>query len=468
MKIKSIINKIFAFDTNDTEKIKKSQQRVIILFAIIIACILVMVVLSSDKKSKTVSIDKRKSNNKIEFAKSISVSAEEDWRNVSENEMLAAKTKQQELEDKIAELEEEIKNKNNNDDAVQMINDIAYRLGSLESRVDGSAAGTGEQATQYSKEDIEQNNKMVSADFTLENSSEEESDGISFEDYIPAGAYATASLISGAEPSVAVSSQGNPRNIQLRLTGETIGAEFNGKKQTTQKLKGCLITGAATGDISSERVYIRLLKMVCSFSKGKSIEYDVKGIVYSSGVEGIRGKVISREGNLLMKSFLAGTVEGLGSAGATALSPTLSTTNGVTSYSYTAKDVGLQGLASGVSKSADKMSDYLIERAEQYQPVVSVQGGIEVEVAFQSGIDLTAGKRSLKKVNNLSQATANSLSNDMNTNGTYGNQNMNNANIKNVNLQDLRNYNTNIDVGGMNSSTYDNSSTYNNNKKGDF
>ena len=44
------------------------------------------------------------------------------------------------------------------------------------------------------------------------------------------------------------------------------------------------------------------------------------------------------------------------------------------------------GLGEGVATSADTVSKYLIERAEQYQPVIEMPTGIDVEIVFLEGV----------------------------------------------------------------------------------
>jgi conjugal transfer pilus assembly protein TraB len=44
------------------------------------------------------------------------------------------------------------------------------------------------------------------------------------------------------------------------------------------------------------------------------------------------------------------------------------------------------GLGQGAGEAADTVSKYLIERAEQYQPVVEMPTGIDVEIVFLDGV----------------------------------------------------------------------------------
>ena len=40
----------------------------------------------------------------------------------------------------------------------------------------------------------------------------------------------------------------------------------------------------------------------------------------------------------------------------------------------------------GIAQSADMVSKYLIERAEQYQPIIEMPTGIDVEIVFLEGV----------------------------------------------------------------------------------
>ncbi|PZR76219.1 MAG: conjugal transfer protein TraB, partial [Stutzerimonas stutzeri] len=44
------------------------------------------------------------------------------------------------------------------------------------------------------------------------------------------------------------------------------------------------------------------------------------------------------------------------------------------------------GFGEGVAQTGDMVSKYLIERAEQYQPVIEMPTGIDVEVVFLEGV----------------------------------------------------------------------------------
>jgi|GEM_PF-611215 len=207
--------------------------------------------------------------------------------------------------------------------------------------------------------------------------------------YVPAGAYAPAEVIGGVDAAVGVNAQADPRPVLFRITGPAVTAALGGTKQTAD-LSGCTVTGAAFGDLSSEKVYVRLQTMTCARRPGEVFETAVQGYMAGAGKAGVRGQVVSREGALVAQSFLAGAIGGIGGAAAQSLQPdTLTTTTGVTTPAQPLQDIVKGGLGQGLDAAGSKVSDYLVKRAEQYQPVIVMQAGTKVELVFIAGVTLT-------------------------------------------------------------------------------
>lgn len=205
--------------------------------------------------------------------------------------------------------------------------------------------------------------------------------------YLPAGSYARAILISAVDASVGLNSQSNPRQALFRIVSDAKSALDNNNKPLTSNINGCVVTGAASGDLSSERAYVRLLKMTCQVD-GQVVETNIEGYAAdgSDGKAGIAGKVVSREGDLVTKSFLAGIVSGIGSGLAAKYKEGLTYSDSFSSVNeMTNKQIAGQGIGEGIENSSNTVADYLIKRAEQYQPVVSISSGKEVELVFMSG-----------------------------------------------------------------------------------
>ncbi|PKP94603.1 MAG: conjugal transfer protein TraB [Alphaproteobacteria bacterium HGW-Alphaproteobacteria-16] len=206
-------------------------------------------------------------------------------------------------------------------------------------------------------------------------------------DYLPPNSFATARVIVGVDASAGVNSQTDPLPVVLRVTGPARSVVDRGRLLTTS-IEGCLVNGAARGDLSSEKVYVKLQRMTCPQPGGRYAVSEVKGFIAFAGKTGVRGRVVSREGSLVTQAFLAGLVGGFGrgfSANANSfLQGTNITTNGRREQLSTS-DILQGGLGEGVSQTGDMVSKYLIERAEQYQPVIEMPTGIDVEIVFLEG-----------------------------------------------------------------------------------
>jgi len=204
--------------------------------------------------------------------------------------------------------------------------------------------------------------------------------------YVPAGSYAPAMVISGVDASTGVVSQENPVPVTLRITGPAVTAGQGTTRGRKIDLTGCTLVGSARGDLSSERVYVRLDTLTC-LAGDFAVERQVAGFVAGSGKAGVRGQVVSREGNLTSKAAIAGALEGLAGAADSIGQAGLEQDNAQVSDML--KSAGAASLAGATANAASTLADYYIRRAEQYQPVVSLYGGSEVEVVFIEGVDLS-------------------------------------------------------------------------------
>ena len=206
--------------------------------------------------------------------------------------------------------------------------------------------------------------------------------------YLPPNSIAVAKVIVGVDAIAGVESQTDPLPVVLRITGPARSVYENGRLLTTN-IAGCLVNGAARADLSSEKVYVKLQRMTCPQPGGRYAVSDVKGFIAFGGKTGVRGRVVSREGALVGQAFLAGLAGGFG-RGFSANTSSLMTGTNVSVNGQRPKlgagEILEGGLGEGVATSADMVSKYLIERAEQYQPVIEMPTGIDVEIVFLEGV----------------------------------------------------------------------------------
>jgi conjugal transfer pilus assembly protein TraB len=208
------------------------------------------------------------------------------------------------------------------------------------------------------------------------------------EEYLPPNSYAPARVIVGVDASAGVASQSDPLPVVLRITGPARSVLQNGKVLTT-RIEGCVVNGAARGDLSSEKVYVKLARMTCDQPGGRVAVSEVKGFIAFAGKSGVRGRVVSREGSLISQALLAGIVGGFGrgfSANANSVFSGITANADGTRSKLSGGDILAGGLGQGAGDAADTVSKYLIERAEQYQPVVEMPTGIDVEIVFLDGV----------------------------------------------------------------------------------
>lgn len=206
--------------------------------------------------------------------------------------------------------------------------------------------------------------------------------------YLPPNSFARARVIVGVDASAGVNSQTDPLPVVLRVTGPARSVFANGKLLTT-KIEGCLVNGAARGDLSSEKVYVKLQKMTCPQPGGRYAVSEVKGFIAFAGKTGVRGRVVSREGSLVTQAFLAGLMGGFGRGFSANTNSIFQGTNIATDgkrAKLSTGDILEGGIGEGVAQTGDMVSKYLIERAEQYQPVIEMPTGIDVEIVFLEGV----------------------------------------------------------------------------------
>ncbi len=211
--------------------------------------------------------------------------------------------------------------------------------------------------------------------------------------FVPAGTFVRAVMLGGADASTGVNSQSNPTPVLFRLLD--VGTLPNHQQS---HLKDCVATAAVIGDISSERGQMRLERLSCvSPNHREVIELPVEGTVFGpEGKNGVRGVPLWREGALLKRAFIAGSLSGFSQGIASQYTTTALSPTGTVSAVNNA-DIFKFGAAQGVSNAMDKIADYNIRRADQYHPVIQLSAGTIVDVVFLKGFYLDGQKHDNEK-----------------------------------------------------------------------
>jgi len=204
--------------------------------------------------------------------------------------------------------------------------------------------------------------------------------------YVPPNAYVSARLVVSVDAPIGQGQTADPKAAQFIITGPAQHVQDGGIIEKTD-MEGCLVNGSAQGNLSSERVFINLHAMTCPLGDGKVAVSKVEGYATHLGKNGIRGTVVSREGDLVTKAILAGTLEGLGNvASRQGVNNSFGGTGGGLLGERPSVGEAVTGaIGSGIAAGAGSYSEYLLERARAYEPVVSLPTGIDVELVFISG-----------------------------------------------------------------------------------
>ncbi|MGT2516612.1 TrbI/VirB10 family protein [Sphingomonas panni] len=185
--------------------------------------------------------------------------------------------------------------------------------------------------------------------------------------YLPPNSFATARVIVGVD--AAAGSRARPIRCPSYCASPALPVRcFRTASCSRPGSRAALINGAARGELSSEKVYVKLQKMTCPQPGGRYAVSEVKGFIAFGGKTGVRGRVVSREGSLVGQAFLAGLVGGIGRGFATNTNLALQPGNVVVGgkrQQLGMGDIAQGGLGNGVAESGDMVSKYLIERAEQ-------------------------------------------------------------------------------------------------------
>lgn len=217
---------------------------------------------------------------------------------------------------------------------------------------------------------------------------------------IPAGAFAKAILLSGIDAGTALSAASDPLPLLIRITDAgTLPRQFK------SDLKDCHIIVGSYGDISSERVYIRLEKLTCTArNTGEIIETEVKGFVTGEdGKAGIRGKVIAKEAGYLANSLVGGVVGGFSNLMTPNTNANPYMFSGIPMQEPSMTQKFQTGLGQGMASSMDRLSKYYIDRAEALQPIIEISPGRIVDVVFTAKAEIGSVKKGVETDRNKSK-----------------------------------------------------------------
>jgi len=195
--------------------------------------------------------------------------------------------------------------------------------------------------------------------------------------YLPSGSILTGVIITGLDAPTGKNAMKDPIPTLIRIKHDAILPN-----EYRSDVKECFLLAAGHGDLASERAYLRAESVSCIRNDKKVI--DVKVEMYAVGPDGkagVRGRLVSKQGQLIAKASLAGVAQGFSTAfqgSRYQLNPTQ-------------PDYGLAaqgGAIGGVGTAFDRIAKYYLELADQIFPVIEIDAGQKISFVMVKGASM--------------------------------------------------------------------------------
>lgn len=201
--------------------------------------------------------------------------------------------------------------------------------------------------------------------------------------FLPMGAFASVSLVTGGDFGAGTTSKSSPQPVLMRISEDAF-LPNDGR----YKLRHCAALGSGFSELSSERVNITITRISCVDVKtGLVLEAPIVAYVADTdGKQGMRGKLVNREGSVLAKALLAGFVSGASEIlSAQAQNATQAVTGSGVVTTFNPDDVGKAGAYSGASKATEMLAQRYMDQADAIHPVIEVNAGRRGTIVVQAG-----------------------------------------------------------------------------------
>lgn len=207
--------------------------------------------------------------------------------------------------------------------------------------------------------------------------------------YLPAGSILQGVLLNGMDAPTNGVGQNNPVPGLIRIDADAILPN-----RFKHDVKQCFAIVAGKGSLSSERVELRTETLSCIRRDGGVVEAAIDGYVTGEdGKVGMRGRLVSKQGAILARSLIAGTLSGFGKALQPSAVPSLNVSGGSNTQSQTL-DLGTAaqgGVLGGAAQASSDLAKFYLELAKEVFPVLELDAGRRVNLILVRGTELSFG-----------------------------------------------------------------------------
>ena len=208
--------------------------------------------------------------------------------------------------------------------------------------------------------------------------------------FIPAGSILTGVLLNGLDAPTGRKAKKEPMPVLFRIKKEAILPN-----RFHADVRECFLLAAGFGDLSAERAYFRGETFSCVRQDGGVIEVPMNAYATGEdGKNGVRGRVVSKQGALLAQSMMAGFLRGFSDAFGRNQIPVLMTggigaLSGTTPFQSAFSSQSMEGGAlRGAGFAMERLSHFYMDMAEEIYPVIEVDATRQVNFIVQKGTAL--------------------------------------------------------------------------------
>lgn len=201
--------------------------------------------------------------------------------------------------------------------------------------------------------------------------------------YLPVS-YMEATLLSGLDAPTSSAGKSNPVPVLIRVKLPAVLPN-----DVKANLRGCFVVADGKGNLGTERAELVLVTLSCIDRKGQAvIDQPLTGyVVDADGKAGLRGRVVTKMGAIIVRSMLSGMFGGFGQALSASSQTTVTNALGTTN-TLDPKNIGIAGLGSGITGAFKELEKFYMELARETLPVIEIGAARPVTLVITKGATL--------------------------------------------------------------------------------
>ncbi len=202
---------------------------------------------------------------------------------------------------------------------------------------------------------------------------------------IPTASFMRGELLSGVTAPTMGKGTSDPVPAIIRVTDLARLPNFY-RADITE----CFILVESKGSLATEMVSMRLKTLSCKDVNGKTIERNIDGYVTGeNGMEGLRGRVVSKQATILGRTFIASFMSGLAEAFGESTQSIITSPSG-TLTTVNPGDALESGLWSGAAGATNRLAEFYMDLANEMVPVIEINAGRKVDIIFLKSVNLSS------------------------------------------------------------------------------